>query len=108
LAYSREQAGYLFNASRAMLSNEESLLHYMREADILRSTKQGILYETTNSLMSIKTSDYESLDGTNAHYNIFDEVHTYDDDFIKVVNDGSSRKRKNWITWYISTNGTKR
>lgn len=108
LAYSREQAGYLFNASRAMLSNEESLLHFMREADILRSTKQGILYETTNSLMSIKTSDYESLDGTNAHYNIFDEVHTYDDDFIKVVNDGSSRKRKNWITWYISTNGTKR
>lgn len=108
LAYSREQAGYLFNASRAMLSNEDSLLHYMREADILRSTKQGILYETTNSLMSIKTSEYESLDGTNAHYNIFDEVHTYDDDFIKVVNDGSSRKRKNWITWYISTNGTKR
>lgn len=108
LAYSREQAGFLFNASRAMLSNEDSLLYYMREAEIIRSTKQGILYETTNSLMSIKTSDYESLDGTNAHYNIFDEVHTYDDDFIKVVNDGSSRKRKNWMTWYISTNGTKR
>ncbi|MEG0349575.1 terminase TerL endonuclease subunit [Enterococcus sp.] len=108
LAYNREQAGYLFNASRAMLSNEDSLLHYMREADILRSTKQGILYESTNSLMSIKTSDYESLDGTNAHYNIFDEVHTYDEDFIKVVNDGSSRKRKNWMSWYISTNGTKR
>ena len=108
LAYSREQAGYLFNASRAMLSNEDSLLYLMRESNILRSTKQGILYEPTNSLMSIKTSDYESLDGTNAHYNIFDEVHTYDEDFIKVVNDGSSRKRKNWITWYISTNGTKR
>lgn len=108
LAYSREQAGYLFNASRAMLANEDSLLHLMREADILRSTKQGILYETTNSLMSIKTSDYESLDGTNSHYNIFDEVHTYDEDFIKVVNDGSRKKRKNWITWYISTNGTKR
>ena len=108
LAYNREQAGYLFNASRAMLSNEDSLLYLMRESNILRSTKQGILYEPTNSLMSIKTSDYESLDGTNAHYNIFDEVHTYDEDFIKVVNDGSSRKRKNWITWYISTNGTKR
>lgn len=108
LAYSREQAGYLFNASRAMLANEDSLLHLMREADILRSTKQGILYESTNSLMSIKTSDYESLDGTNSHYNIFDEVHTYDEDFIKVVNDGSRKKRKNWITWYISTNGTKR
>lgn len=108
LAYNREQAGYLFNASRAMLTNEDSLLHLMRLSDTLRSTKQGILYESTNSLMSIKTSDYESLDGTNAHYNIFDEVHTYDEDFIKVVNDGSSRKRKNWMTWYISTNGTKR
>lgn len=108
LAYNREQAGYLFNASRAMLSNEDTLLYLLRETDVLRSTKQGVLYEATNSLMSIKTSDYESLDGTNAHYNIFDEVHTYDDDFIKVVNDGSSRKRKNWISWYISTNGTKR
>lgn len=108
LAYSREQAGFLFNASRAMMNNEDSLLHLLREADILRSTKQGVLYGSTNSLMSIKTSDYESLDGTNAHYNIFDEVHTYDDDFLKVVNDGSSRKRDNWMSWYISTNGTKR
>ncbi|MDT2705754.1 terminase TerL endonuclease subunit [Enterococcus dispar] len=108
LAYNREQAGYLFNASRAMLSNENSLLYLLREANVLRSTKQGILYEDTNSLMSIKTSDYDSLDGTNSHYNIFDEVHTYDEDFIKIVNDGSRKKRKNWITWYISTNGTKR
>lgn len=108
LAYSREQAGYLFNANRAMTNNEKTLLFLMKEADILSSTKQGMLYRPTNSLMSIKTSDYESLDGTNAHYNIFDEVHTYDEDFIKIVNDGSSRKRKNWISWYFSTNGTKR
>ncbi|WP_329382680.1 terminase TerL endonuclease subunit [Anaerofustis sp. HA2171] len=108
LAYSREQAGYLFNANRAMTNYEESLLFLMRKADLLSSTKQGMLFRPTNSLMSIKTSDYESLDGTNAHFNIFDEVHTYDEDFIKVVNDGSSRKRKNWMTWYISTNGTKR
>ncbi|MCM0582785.1 terminase large subunit [Weissella diestrammenae] len=108
LAYNREQAGFLYNASRAMTSNENSLLHMMVLSGSLRSTKQGILYEPTNSLMNIKTSDYESLDGTNAHFNIFDEVHTYDDDFIKVVNDGSAKKRKNWQTWYLSTNGTKR
>lgn len=108
LAYNRDQAGYLFNASRAMTSRDDTLLKMMVDADILRSTKRGLLYETTNSLMSIKTSDYESLDGTNCHYNLFDEVHTFDDDFLKVVNDGSSRKRKNWMTWYLSTNGTKR
>lgn len=108
LASTREQAGFLFNASRAMTSREDSLLYSLKKAELLSSTKQGLLYRPTNSLMSIKTSDYEVLDGTNAHYNIFDECHTYDEDFIKVVNDGSSRKRKNWITWYISTNGTKR
>jgi phage terminase large subunit-like protein len=108
LAYNREQAGYLFNASRAMTSYEDSLLFLMKKVGILTSTRQGMMYSPTNSLLSIKTSDYEALDGTNAHYNIFDEVATYDDDFIKVVNDGSSRKRKNWVTWYISTNGTKR
>lgn len=108
LAYNREQAGYLFNASRAMTNRKGTLLNLLQEEELLRSTKQGLKFEPTNSLMSIKTSDYESLDGTNSHYNIFDEIHTYDDDFIDIVNTGSSRKRKNWITWYISTNGTKR
>jgi phage terminase large subunit-like protein len=108
LAYNREQSGYAYNASRAMPNAEGTILNLMRENDVLRSTKRGMEYVPTNSVMTIKTSDYDSLDGTNAHYNIFDEVHTYDDDFIKVVNDGSSKKRKNWITWYITTNGTKR
>jgi phage terminase large subunit-like protein len=77
LAATREQAGYLFNASRAMTSHEGSLLNLLKKTDRLSSTKQGLLFRETNSLMSIKTSDYEVLDGTNAHYNIFDEVHTY-------------------------------
>lgn len=108
LAYDRKQAGYLFNASRAMVSRKGSILNVLKKKEMLRSTKQGLLFEPTNSLMQISTSNYDSLDGTNCHYNIFDEVHTYDDDFIKVVNDGSSRKRNNWMSWYISTQGTKR
>ena len=108
LAYNREQAGFLFEASRAMSLRDDSLLFHLRNNDILTSTKQGMLFRPTNSLMRIKTSDYESLDGTNAHCNIFDEVHTYDDDFIKIVNDGSRKKRKNWQTWYLTTSGTKR
>lgn len=108
LAYDRSQAGYLFDASVAMTTKKGTMLNFLREKDVLHKTKTGLRFNPTNSVMSIKTSDYESLDGTNAHYNLFDEIHTYDDDFIKVVNDGSSRKRKNWITWYLSTNGTKR
>lgn len=108
LAYTREQANYLYDASRTMNNYPGSILNLLKQTEQLRSTKTGMLYEPTNSRMQIKTSDYETLDGTNAHYSIFDEVHTYDEDFIKVVNDGSSRKRKNWITWYLTTNGTKR
>lgn len=108
LAYDRTQAGYLFDASIAMTNREGTMLNDLRNMDILHKTKTGLRYNPTNSIFTIKTSDYDSLDGTNSHYNIFDEIHTYDDDFIKVVNDGSARKRKNWITWYLSTNGTKR
>ena len=108
LAYDRTQAGYLFDASVAMTNREGSMLNDLRKMDILHKTKTGLRYNPANSVFTIKTSDYDSLDGTNSHYNIFDEIHTYDDDFIKVVNDGSARKRKNWITWYLSTNGTKR
>ena len=108
LATTRDQAGFLFGASRAMQKREDSLLFLLNKADRLTSTKQGLMYHDTNSLMSIKTSDYEVLDGSNAHCNIFDEVHAYEEDFIKVVNDGSAKKRKNWQTWYITTNGTKR
>lgn len=108
LAYDRTQAGFLYNASRAMTSRKDSILHSLVENGVLTSTKQGMLYTPTNSLMTIKTSDYDSLDGTNAHYNMFDEVHAYDEDFIKIVNDGSRAKRKNWMTWYLTTNGTKR
>jgi phage terminase large subunit-like protein len=108
LAQTREQAGYLFNATIIMSSFENSLLYLLKESKILESTKNGLTYRNTNSIITIKTSNYEVLDGTNAHMNLFDEVQVYDEDFIKVVNDGSSRKRKNWMTFYITTNGTKR
>ena len=108
LARVRRQATYAFDAVRSMISRPGTTLYELNKKNALRSTKQGILYERTNSLMSVMTADYDVLDGSNAHYNIFDEMHSYLDDFIKVVNDGSARKRMNWISWYISTNGTTR
>lgn len=106
LASTRTQASYAYEAVRAMISRKGTLLYKLSNKKIIKSTKQGIMFTKTNSLMSIKTSDYETLDGTNAHYNIFDEVHAYKEDFIKVVSDGSAKKRMNWISWFITTNGT--
>lgn len=108
LATTRPQAELAFSASKAMLNKTGSLLNKLTLNKQLNRTKQGLMFEPTNSLMSVKTSKYETLDGTNAHYNVFDEVHAYKTDFIKVVNDGSTRKRSNWISWYITTNGRTR
>lgn len=108
LATTRPQAELAFSASKAMLNKAGSLLNKLTLNKQLKRTKQGLMFEPTNSLMSVKTSKYETLDGTNAHYNVFDEVHAYKTDFIKVVNDGSTRKRSNWISWYVTTNGRTR
>lgn len=108
LATTRSQAELAFSASKAMLNKVGSLLNKLTLNKQLKRTKQGLMFEPTNSLMSVKTSKYETLDGTNAHYNVFDEVHAYKTDFIKVVNDGSMRKRGNWISWYVTTNGRTR
>ena len=108
LATTRQQAELAFSASKAMLNKAGSLLNKLTLNKQLKRTKQGLMFEPTNSLMSVKTSKYETLDGTNAHYNVFDEVHAYKTDFIKVVNDGSTRKRSNWISWYVTTNGRTR
>ncbi len=108
LAITREQTGYLYNANTAMLNYEPSLLYALKQKELLHGTKKGLMYEPTNSLLTIKTSDYETLDGTNGHYNIFDEVHGYKEDFIDVVNTGSKRKRKNWMSWYLTSGGVVR
>lgn len=108
LANVKSQSNIAFEAVKTMIGRKGTKLKKLNDRGRLRSTRTGIKYEDTNSVMSVKASDYDTLDGTNAHYNIFDEVHAYDIDFIKVVNDGSKRKRLNWITWYLTTNGTKR
>lgn len=108
LAYDKKQAGYLAQASSDMKSNKGSVINMLWKTDLLHSSRDGIIFRPTNSRMSVVASNYEALDGSNCHVSIFDEVHTYDQDFIKVATDGSRKKRKNWMAWYPTTNGTKR
>lgn len=108
LANTREQAAILLNCAKSMCNNNDSILSVLRENKILNNVAYGFEFKKNNSVFQVKTSRYDILDGLNSHFNIFDEVHGYTEDFIKVVNDGSSRKRKNWLSFYISTNGIKR
>lgn len=108
IAPTRDQAGECFDASRAMNAYEESIFYLFMEKGSLRSTKRGEYFEPTNSLFSIKTLDYDTMDGSNNHANIFDEIHSMTIDPIQIMNHGSQMKRKNWQSWYISTNGVVR
>ena len=107
-AKTKEQASQLFDTASAMINKEGTILRGLKDAGILKNYRNEIRYEPDNAIMKIKVSDYRKLDGTNSHYNVFDEVHSYTQDFIKIVNDGSAKKRKNWMSFYITTNGTVR
>lgn len=107
-AKTKEQASQLFDTASAMINKEGTILRAYKERGLLNNYRNEIRFKPTNSIMKIKVSDYRKLDGTNSHYNVFDEVHSYTQDFIKIVNDGSSKKRKNWMSFYITTNGTVR
>lgn len=108
LAYDKKQAGFLRDAAVDMRSSKDSVIRKLWEADQLHSAREGVIFRPTNSRMSVVASNYDALDGSNCQLSIFDEVHTYSQDFIKVATDGSRKKRRNWMAWYPTTNGTKR
>lgn len=103
LATSRDQASILFNKVGLLqkLNNRfDNVLH--------KSKGDVILNKLNDGRLEIKTSEYGTLDGLGGTRVIFDEVHAYTEDFIKVVTDGGYRKHLNPQTFFITTNGTVR
>lgn len=103
-----EQADEGYNASREMFKRDGKMLNKLWKKDMIRSTKNGVVFEARNAKIKKKALVYDSLDGLNTTLNIFDEVHAYKQDPISVVNDGSDTKRDEWTSIYISTNGVVR
>lgn len=98
-----DQAGQLFRTAMNMMSKSETL-----EQHLHKGAGNIIQYKPNNSFLRILTNDYGTMDGLNHHFGVFDEPHAYTEDSIKVFNDGGFRKRKNPMTFYISTNGVVR
>lgn len=107
IAYDNEQARHVFEQVRNQ-TVASPLLRTYNEADIFRSTKQGLKFESFNTTFKKQTNDTLRAQGGNSSLNIFDEVHTYGDDITEAVNKGSRMKQKNWQSIYITSGGTKR
>lgn len=107
IAYDNEQARHVFEQVRNQ-TVASPLLRTYSEANIFRSTKQGLKFESFGTTFKKQTNDTLRAQGGNSSLNIFDEVHTYGDDITESVNKGSRMKQKNWQSIYITSGGTKR
>ncbi|BAU27624.1 phage terminase large subunit-like protein [Aneurinibacillus soli] len=99
LANTKQQAGELFNESRAMVQKSPSLRKRVRE------NQKGIYFDKTFSSIEARASDSEKLDGLNTHLGIFDEIHEFKDFKLINVIKRSWSARKQPMVVYITTAG---
>lgn len=99
LANSKQQAGELFDESRAMVQSSPPLRKRYRE------NQKGIFYDKTKSRIEPRASDSQKLDGLNTHLGIFDEIHEFRDYKLINVIKKSRGARKQPLILYITTAG---
>ncbi|MBP3038072.1 terminase large subunit [Bacillaceae bacterium Marseille-Q3522] len=99
LANTKQQAGELFDESRAMVQKSPQLKRHLRE------NQKGIFYDKTQSKIEPRASDSKKLDGLNTHLGIFDEIHEFKTFKLINVIKKSRSSRKQPLIVYITTAG---
>ena len=99
LANSKEQAGIIYNETRAMIENSPEM------QGRFRTLRDGIYHAATFSKIQHRASDSRKLDGLNAHHAIFDEIHEFEDYKLIDAMRRSQGNRKQPMTIYITTMG---
>lgn len=107
VAFDNKQARHVFDQVRNQAQSSE-LLKVMAEAELFKSTKEGLLFSPMLNKFFKQTNDTNRAQGGNTSLNIFDEVHVYRDDIVEAVNKGSRQKQSNWQSIYITSGGTTR
>jgi phage terminase large subunit-like protein len=100
LANTKQQAGELFDESRAMVQKSPQLRKHLRE------NQKGIFYDKSKSRIEPRASDSKKLDGLNTHLGIFDEIHEFKNFKLINVIKRSRAARKQPMIVYITTAGT--
>ena len=78
LSNAKDQARIIFNECKAQVDASPILSKH------IRSTKQGMFFDQTNSKFQPLASDSKNLDGRNVHMAVFDEIHEFRD--YKLIN----------------------
>ncbi|XOT28938.1 terminase large subunit [Bacillus subtilis subsp. subtilis] len=99
LANSKQQAGELFDESRAMVQKSPALQRNMKE------NQKGIFDNKSLSRIEPRASDSKKLDGLNTHLGIFDEIHEFKEfKLINVIKRSWAARRQPMVI-YITTAG---
>ncbi|WP_354314250.1 terminase large subunit [Sporosarcina psychrophila] len=99
LANTKQQAGELFDESRAMVQSSPALRKRLRE------NQKGIFDDSTKSKIESRASDSKKLDGLNTSLGAFDEIHEFRDFKLINVIKRSWSARKQPLVIYITTAG---
>jgi len=99
LANTKQQAGELFDESRAMVQASPALRKRLRE------NQKGIFHDASKSKIESRASDSKKLDGLNTHFAAFDEIHEFRNfKLINVIKRSWSARKQPLVT-YITTAG---
>lgn len=106
LATKKEQARILFESSYNMVSQSPTLRKYVKKKRAeIEEIPRGKRKNQIGGVFKALASDSNSLDGLNAHFGIFDELHAYKDTNLIDVIQSSQGAREQPLLLFISTNG---
>jgi phage terminase large subunit-like protein len=103
-AFSKKQAGYIFEDAAGMLANSKFLRRDLQAFGVRGgSVERSIVFDAEGSKYYVVASDVKSFDGDNIHGAIVDELHRFDDSKFIDVLEASDAARDNSLIIYTTT-----
>jgi len=94
-----DQAKIVYNVAKAIIEQSSEL------SALIRSTREGLYFEKTRSIMKPLPNESKTLDGLNIHFACIDEIHeSRDRNLYDVLHQGTSARRQPLIGC-ITTSG---
>lgn len=97
-----DQAKIIYNAAKAICEQSEEL------NALVKSTREGLSFKMTRSIMKPLPNESKSLDGLNIHFSALDEIHEQKDRNMYDVLRQGMKARKQPLIGCITTSGFRR
>jgi phage terminase large subunit-like protein len=107
VAYDNLQARHVYDSIISQMQFSP-LIHILNKKRRFRTNRRGIIFDDKMNSIMVQTNDEKRAQGGASFVNVFDEVHTYQNNIVESVNTGSEMKRDYFLSIYITSGGTVR